>query len=245
MRPAKVESGKGKVESKLKVGIRAFYLLSTFHLLLCTCAYAQSPPLLGRMEASVGPIWLGAIPFGSADATLTAPGGDRFRLFSTSSELVRATGLELRLSHRLMRLVHAEASASYARPQLSTTVGSDAENGPSITAAETITRVTIVGAGLIELPFVPAGPRIHPFVMAGAGYLRQLHEGNTLVQTGRTYHVGGGAKLVLLSRDERHWLKQVGARVDVRAEVRSGGIALDGRAHVSPAVTAGIFGRFW
>ena len=201
--------------------------------------------LAGRMEASGGPIWMGAIPFGSTDATLTGAGGDRFRLFWTSSELLRATGLEVRVSHRVMRLVHAEISASYARPQLSTTVGSDVENGPSITAAEAITQVTLEGAGLVHLPFVLAGPRILPFVTAGAGYLRQLHEGNTLVQTGRTYHIGGGAKVVLLSRDDRHWLKQVGARLDVRAEIRSGGIALDGRVHASPAVTAGIFGRFW
>jgi hypothetical protein len=84
-----------------------------------------------------------------------------------------------------------------------------------------------------------------PFATAGAGYLRQLHEGATLVQTGRTYHVGGGATIALLSRDRGQWLKQMGVRVDVGAEVRNGGVALDGRSHAEPTLTAGFYGRFW
>ena len=219
--------------------VRAFNLLCTLYFVLCSCPVsAQS-----RLELSGGPIWIGAIRFGSSEATLTGAGGDRFRLFSTSSELLRATGVEARVGYRVTRLVHAEISGSYARPQLSTTVGSDVESGPTLTASEAITQITIEGAGRVDLPVAAIGRHIMPFATAGAGYLRQLHEGATLVQTGRTYHVGGGATIALLSRD-RGWLKQMGVRVDVRAQVRSG-IALDGRAHAAPAVAAAIYGRFW
>ncbi len=187
---------------------------------------------------------MGATPFGSSDATLTGPGGERFRLFSTSSELLRTTGLELRVGRRVSRVVDAEISASLGRPPLSTTVTSDVENGPSLTAAETITQVILEGSGVVHLPFAAVGSRVLPFAAAGAGYLRQLHEGATFVQTGHTYHFGGGAKIALLSRDRR-WLKQAGVRVDVRAQLRGGGVALDGRSHAALMLTAGIYGRFW
>ncbi len=239
---AKVQGTKGKVQSKFKVGVRTFNLLCPLYFVLCTCPAAAQP--IGRVELSGGPIWFGATPFGSSDATLTAPSGDRFRLFSTSSELLRGTGLDVRVGSRVRRLVQAEVSASVATPLWSTAIGSDVEGGAPTIATDRITQVTVEGAGVVHLRVAALGPRLLPFVSAGAGYLRQLHEGATLAQTGRMYHLGGGAKVVLLSR-EGHWLKQVGARVDFRAEVRRGGVALDGRAHAAPALTAGIFGRFW
>ena len=34
-----------------------------------------------------------------------------------------------------------------------------------------------------------------PFVYGGAGYLRELHEGEALVEEGLEYHAGGGIKV--------------------------------------------------
>ena len=211
-----------------------------------TSAAAQGDlePLPGRVEVSGGLVWTRSTPFGSSDATLTSPAGDRYRLFSTSSELTRATGVELRVGGRLSRLVQAELTASYATPRLSTSIGSDAENAAAIIASESITQVTVAGAGVVHLPFLHVGRRALPFVTAGTGYLRQLHEGATLVETGRTYHVGGGVKLSLFGDRHDRRVKQVGLRADVGVMIRSGGLAPDGRAHAAPAIAASLFARF-
>jgi len=39
-------------------------------------------------------------------------------------------------------------------------------------------------------------------------------------------------------------VKTVGLRVEARAVARAGGVALDGRTHVSPAFAAGLFFGF-
>ena len=78
---------------------------------------------------------------------------------------------------------------------------------------------------------------------SGAGYLRELENGGTLVVTGRTYDAGAGMKFALASR-RTGWWKGIGVRVDARAVVRQKGVTLDGRAHTSPAVGAALFVRF-
>jgi hypothetical protein len=56
---------------------------------------------------------------------------------------------------------------------------------------------------------------------AGAGYLRELHEENVLVETGQAYHVGGGATVWFGQRPQR-----AGLRLDARLYVLDGGIDL-------------------
>jgi hypothetical protein len=74
-----------------------------------------------------------------------------------------------------------------------------------------------------------------PFLSAGAGYLRHLHEGDTFVQGGQIYSVGGGVEVPLLTRGAKR-VSSVGLRADARAVVRSHGAAVDGRSHLSPAL---------
>jgi hypothetical protein len=83
-----------------------------------------------------------------------------------------------------------------------------------------------------------------PFVTGGGGYLRQLHEGATLVQTGSIYYIGAGASIALSTADRRQRVKQIGLRLDTRAIVRTGGVTIDGRAYTAPAVGASLFARF-
>jgi hypothetical protein len=64
-----------------------------------------------------------------------------------------------------------------------------------------------------------------PFLAGGAGYLRELHDGAELIETGRIYHGGAGLKL---------WFGQGARRLGVRADVgiatRDGGFDFrDGR----------------
>jgi opacity protein-like surface antigen len=219
--------------------------------LICACvcglsardAHAQSlVGAPGRFEVTAGVLWMGHESFAGKDATETSPTGGRSRLFSTTTELAAAGGVEARVGVALTGVLQIEASSSYGRPQLRTTIANDSENAATVTAVERVRQFTVEGAALFLLPHWRRGSRTVPFVTAGAGYLRQLHEGETLSVSGRTYQVGGGVKALLRSRAKG--IKGVGVRGDARAVVRTKGVAFDSRAHVSPLLAASLFVRF-
>jgi len=199
--------------------------------------------LPGRFEFAIGPVWLGRTSFGTSDASETAADGGRFRLFSTSTELKSVSGLEARVGVRMTRALQAEAVAAYSVPVLTTRTSRDVENAAPVSATEPITQLTIQGAIVAHLTAWHAGRGGVPFVTAGAGYLRQLHQSHTLVETGQTFHLGGGVKYLFLSRGAARF-KGLGVRAEVRAVAGTKGIAIDHRAHISPSLAASIFGRF-
>jgi hypothetical protein len=199
--------------------------------------------LLGRYELTAGISWNGAASLGSLDASLTAPAGDRYRLFSTTTEIAGAPAFDVRIGRRLTRLVQVELAATYSSPLLTTRISNDAEDGAATVASESLRQITVVGAAVIYLPRRRAA-RALPFVTAGGGYLRQLHEGDVLAQTGSTYHVGAGVIIPVASRGRAPGLKQFGIRADVCALFRTAAVTIDEGVHVSPAVTAAAFVRF-
>jgi hypothetical protein len=75
-------------------------------------------------------------------------------------------------------------------------------------------------------------------VSAGGGYLRQLHEGRTLLQSGAVYRGGIGLDYLLGEGATS------GLRVEFRAVVKSGGTTMDGNPHVAPALSVLWFSRF-
>jgi hypothetical protein len=207
-------------------------------------AQSAAPTDQGRFELSLGALWTGGESYGSQDASLTTSTGGSIRLFSTSSELNSAAGLELRFGGRVAAHIDAEVAASYATPELRTTISGDLEAAAGSTVAvEPVQQFIIEGAAIIKLTRWRPRPSLRPFVSVGAGYLRQLHDAKTLVETGQTYHVGGGAKLGMMSRMDGR-LKEIGLRMEARACIRSGGVALDDRAHTTAAITAALFARF-
>jgi hypothetical protein len=213
-------------------------------LLVAAPAAAQSAPATdpGRLDLTIGVVWIGRADVGSRDARETTGTGDTLPLFSSSTTLASVTGLEGRVGFRVMPRLEAEAYGSYAKPRLETRVNGDFEtsNAP-LTVADTLEQFTIGGAALWYVRVPRLGTRV--FLRGGAGYLRQLENGGVLVVTGRTYEAGAGLKFPLVSR-QTGWWKGIGARVDARAVVRQKGVTLDGRAHTSPAVGAALFVRF-
>jgi outer membrane protein with beta-barrel domain len=213
-------------------------------LLVAAPAAAQSSSSSdpGRLDLTIGVVWIGRADVGSRDANETTGTGEAFHLFSSSSTLASATGLEGHLGFRVMPRLEVEASASYAKPRLETQVNGDFEtsNAP-LTVSDTIQQFTIGGAALWYVRLPRVGTRV--FLRGGVGYLRELENGGTLVVTGRTYDAGAGMKFALASR-RTGWWKGIGVRVDARAVVRQKGVTLDGRAHTSPAAGAALFVRF-
>lgn len=197
----------------------------------------------GRVELAIGPLWIGRQALGSSDANETTSTGGPYLLFSTSTELASASGWEGRVGVKVWRSLEAEAFATYARPEIRSQITSDREATTPVTVTERIQQVTF-GGGIAWYPPLGRSPsRVAPFVTAGGGYLRQLHQAATLVQTGQFYQVGGGVRFLLASRS-RSRLKGFGARVDARAIVRSKGVALDSSRQASPALAASLFVRF-
>jgi hypothetical protein len=164
-------------------------------------------------------------------------------LFGTSSELAGAAGVDGRIGVRLTRSLVAEAEFAYLKPQVRIAVSGDAEGAGAVTAAETVEQFTIGGGVRWNVPGRRWSPRFAPFATAGGGYLRQLHEQATLIETGRFYQIGGGVNMLIFKGGRFH-SKGLGARVDVRALIRSEGVAFDGGSKTSPAAALSAFVRF-
>jgi len=203
-------------------------------------ALAQPAP---RIEIGIGVQWIGQQTLGTRAATETTGAGSTLTLFSTTSELAGAGGVDGRVGVRLTSSLVAEAEASYLKPSLRIAVSGDTEGGAATTAAETIEQFTIGGGVRWLLPGGRRSPRFSPFLAGSVGYLRQLHEGGTFVETGQYYSLGGGVSSVLWRGGRLH-TKGVGIRGDVRAVIRSKGVAFDGGSKTSPAAGVSAFVRF-
>lgn len=166
-------------------------VLTALHV---TAARAQPVGAVpGRLEFDAGIIWAGAQPLGSEEANLTTGTGATLRLFNSTSDLLAATGFEGRVAVRVTRTVDARVSMSYAKPQLRTRVTNDLENSAGATLSEAVQQYLVGGGIDWYVASRRSGARIRPFIGGGAAYLRQLHEGATLVATGQAYRCSAAA----------------------------------------------------
>lgn len=197
--------------------------------LLPVPGWAQtSQPPVRRLELGAGIGFLGGASLGDADADLrSTPSGD-YRLFQTSSRLTGRTVLDLRAGFDFTPRFGLEARALYGHPELQTEVSGDAEGAPGITAVERLDQYLIDGGIVVRLNEFSVGG-LQPFVAAGGGYLRQLHEGLTVTETGSVFYVGGGARHWLFTRS-RGIPRAMSVRGDVRLNILTGGISLEDEA---------------
>jgi hypothetical protein len=150
--------------------------------------------------------------------------------------------VEARAGVNLSRRVGIEARFGHTRPELRTSVAEDAEGAPALTIVERIDQYAIDGGVVFRIDeWRLAG--LAPFVTAGAGYLRQLHTGQTLVEQGHSYYLGGGVRRAFLARD-RHLVKAAGVRADVRLDLLSGGVSFDHQLTMHAAVSGALFVGF-
>ncbi|HYM23092.1 MAG TPA: outer membrane beta-barrel protein [Vicinamibacterales bacterium] len=198
----------------------------------------------GRFEIGIGPLWMGSASFGARPADETNAAGQAVPLFVTATTLDAATGVEGRFGLRLTERFDVEATGSYAGPHLVAKVTSDSEAGLGpFTSDEWVQQFTVGAALVWKLPPLRRRPRWMPFVAGGAQYVRQVHEGGTLLESGQLYEAGAGIKYELGSRSGAR-LKAIGVRGEGRAVVRAAGVNVDGRAHLSPALAASLYVRF-
>jgi hypothetical protein len=214
---------------------------------LAGAAVAQpaAPGLRHRFEASFGGLWIGGASLGSGTAELRANRipPESFNLFATDSRAEAAPGFDVKVGYWLTRSIAVEAGFVRVQPELRTQISADAEGAAALTAVERVDQY-FIDAGVVWLvERLRFRERTVPFVSGGAGYLRQLHEGRTLVETGQVYHLGSGLRHMLLARDTGV-IRRLGLRVDARAYVLVDGVQLEERPRTHAAVSGTIFVGF-
>jgi hypothetical protein len=139
-------------------------------------------------------------------------------------------------------LIHIEGAVVFSPTQLSTRITGDTEGVPDTTITSPVTQILVEG-GVLAQPRRWRTRHVSPFVVGGLGYLRQLNDGRTLVETGGSYYVGGGLYYVRTSARPGR-VKATGVRGDVRALVLHNGVAPDSDWRPTAAITATFFMRF-
>lgn len=179
-------------------------------------------PRAGSVEVGGGLQWSQGYDLATVPAVLTrnpSTGSSPFPFFSAETHLDGPPGALGRIGVYLSRSVSVEGGFQYSRPVLSVRLSGDTEEAAPITASETITRYIFDGSLVLHLTGLSfAGGRGIPFVMGGAGYLRELHAGRELVETGTQFHAGGGVKVWFSATRQR-----LGIRGEVAVAVRDGG----------------------
>lgn len=205
-------------------------------------------PFPGRLEVGVGVQQSGGSSFGSREAGLTTSTGGILRLFNTSTTLKGAPGVEGRIGFRLARRLDVEGFGAYSRPALDTFVSADIENAPAVDATESIKQYVVGGAALWYLNTRFGSPRLRPFVIGSAAYLRQLHDANTLAVTGQMFEAGVGVKYAFVTRPvvprAKTSLHVLGIRAEARLQARRHGAAFDDGLNYGPTAAVGMFFRF-
>ena len=216
---------------------------------LAATAAAQSaaPPTLRAHRAAVigGVTWSGSYPIGSNTAILrtSAVGANPppFTLFRSASTVESIAGFEGRVGFMLTTNLAVELGGAFARPRVSTAISADPEVASQVLEGEELQQFVFDSGAVWQLPF-GFGRRARPFVSGGAGYLRQLHQGRTLVETGQIYYAGGGLRYWMRGGDGIK--RSLGLRADARATWRKDGIDFDNRTRTFPTVSVFAFFEF-
>lgn len=179
-------------------------------------------PHAGTVEASGGFTYSGGYDLGSISAEETrntGTGTGPFVLFTAESRAKPSAGLQGRLGVYLAPSASIEGGVQFTRPIISSRLSDDAESAADVTATEKLTRIVFNGSLVLHMTGMSfADGRGVPFLLGGAGYIRELHEKNEVVETGHEYHAGAGLNIWFGQGKHR-----VGLRGDFGVSRRSGG----------------------
>lgn len=217
---------------------------AVFAALLCFVPaglFAQ-PATSGRIEVAGGLRWSGATTFSGVDARENIAGGRTSPVFASRTQLEASPGVEGRVGVMLTGALQVEVSLGFNQTALSTELARDTDGAAGVTASEQVSQYLVEAGLVVRLPRRRGG-RLTPFVSAGGGYLRHLHEGRTLAEAGRSYYAGAGVYYAWRTSG-RGWMKGAGLRADLRASILEDGALLDSRRHAAPVAGAGLFVRF-
>jgi hypothetical protein len=207
---------------------------------------ATPSPRAHHVTVSGGLVWTGGYPIGDATAVLrgnaVGPEAPPFTLFRAESSLDASAGVDARVGFAISRGLTVELGVSHQRPGVTTALSQDAEAAAVTIDAERLSQYVIDAGVLWQLPRIRIGGRMRPFVLAGGGYLRQLYDERTVVETGSVYYAGGGVRYWLRGGDGQR--RAVGLRADGRAMWRLDGVEFEDQTRVAPVLTVHAFVEF-
>jgi len=195
----------------------------------------RSGPRAGAVEISAGGMWSAGQDLAERAAALTpnpGTGSSAFDLFRSEPTLEPVIGAQALVGYYITRAFAIEGGMQYSRPTLSVRLENDFEGAPSLTATTDITQYLFTGSALYHFG---RSPRVTPFVAAGAGHLRDVHNGNELIETGVEYHAKFGVKW---------WTGRGRGRLGLRAEggvsLRTGGFNFDEDRRLVPTAAISL-----
>jgi len=185
---------------------------------------------------------VGGAALGSADANLlaNAPTRQPFRLFTADSRFAPAPTWHVRAGFAFSRRFAVEGGLVMSHPDIRTSLSGDSEGAPALTIAEQVEQYFFEASLVVMLDELKVGSRTVPYAVVGGGYLRQLHEGLTVIEHGQVYHAGGGVKHWLMARN-RGRIRAVGLRADARLYLLASGISFDAGPRPQGAISGGMF----
>ena len=182
----------------------------------------RETPRKGSIEVSGGGVYQGGKDLSNQAATLTrnpTTGTGPLQLFTADTSLEPVFGGQFRIGYYLSRAIAVEGGVQYARPRLEVSLSNDFESAPAIVASESVTSYLFTGSLLYHFG---SGSALKPFVLGGAGQVRDLHAGDELIETGVEYHAGGVIKS-WFGRGRRKF----GIRIDALVSIRDGGVGAE------------------
>jgi hypothetical protein len=195
----------------------------------------RSGPRAGAFEISGGGMWSAGQDLDERAATLTpnpGTGASSFDLFQSEPTLKPVIGAQALVGYYITRSIAIEGGMQYSRPTLSVRLTDDFENAPSVTADSTITQYLFTGSLVYHFG---NSPRVVPFLAVGAGHLRDVHNGNELIESSVEYHGMFGVKW---------WTGSGRGRIGLRAEggvsARAGGFNVDEDRRVVPTAAVSL-----
>jgi hypothetical protein len=218
--------------------------LALVALALCAPAMAQIPGSASRgarLELTGGGVLVGGYELGESTAELTPNSGSSgFAQFKTDNRVRQVVGVQAKIGFVVSPSVVVEGGLRFARPVYEVRVTGDAESAPDTTIEETLSQYVFDGSVVWNVTRAAfAGGRVVPFLSGGAGYLRELHEEDALVEEGLEYHAGGGLKW---------WLgegrRRFGVRVEGGISIRDGGFDFTDGQRVVPVVSGSVVYTF-
>lgn len=198
----------------------------------------------GRVSVAGGVSWTGGYGIGDATADLrgNAAGASAppFTLFRASTAVDGVAGVDARVTWTLTRSLAVEGAVGYARPRITTSITGDPELLADTTLDQSrLAQYTVDLGATWQVPVALAGGKLRPFVAGGGGYLRQLYDERTLVETGSRYYAGGGVRYFFRGGDGTR--RAMGLHGDVRMVWRKDGVEFEGRTRRMPAVALLLF----
>ena len=194
-------------------------------------------PRAGSVEIAAGGIAAAGEDLPDVAATLTrnpGTGNGGFDLFQADPSLTTAFGLQARVGVYVSPRIAIEAGVQYSRPKIEVRLSGDFEDADTTTATEDVTSYLFTGSVLYHFGKVTG--QLRPFVAAGGGHVRDVHTGNSVVDTGGEFHAGGGFKWWLTKGRG----SKIGLRADLLASIRNGGIGTEDGRRIVPTATVSL-----